>query len=270
MSLNEELRYKYALDVTRAFSSEEHISKFLNFFMDEATLFANEIDKNGNQIPYPIIYSDKGFVYQTDYNFLVHCIAKYFASINVKFDIYLSILNIFGIRTGKNHNNVFKQRRRAYLIFLLEYVTGLFSCNNQNNKTTSIQNSTAILYEFKGNYFQYKVISMPGTFNITSNLFGIPLYVGQEKWVAFRERFKQNFDENNMKQVAFLQRNIDTFLKENDVKKFNYFVINTVQIKESGRYIKYDEISRIDYFENLIRIEIEKTIDEETSVDDED
>src|SRR5574344_2182600 len=244
MSLNEEQRYKYALDITRAFSNEEHISKFLNFFMDEATLFANEIDKNGNQIPYPIIYSDKGFVYPTDYNFLVHCIAKYFASINVKFDIYLS--------------------------FLLEYVTGLFSCNNQNNKTTSIQNSTAILYEFKGNYFQYKVISMPGTFNTTSNLFGIPLYVGQEKWVAFRERFKQNFDENNMKQVAFLQRNIDTFLKENDVKKFNYFVINTVQIKESGRYIKYDEISIINYFEDLISIDIQSIATQEHSEDDED
>ena len=65
MPLNEELRYKYALDITRAFGSEEHIKRFLNFFMDEATLFANEIDKYGNQIPYPIIYSDKGFVYQT-------------------------------------------------------------------------------------------------------------------------------------------------------------------------------------------------------------
>ncbi|OCL95733.1 hypothetical protein [Aliarcobacter thereius] len=270
MSLNEELRYKYALDITRAFSSEEHIKKFLNFFMDEATSFANEIDKNGNQIPYPIIYSDKGFVYQTDYNFLIHCIAKYFASINVSIDIYLSILNIFGIRTGKNDKNVFKQRRRAYLIFLLEYVTGLFSCNNQNNKTTSIQNSTAILYEFKGNYFQYKVISMLGTFNTTSNLFGIPLYIGEEKWVAFRERFKHNFDENNMKQVAFLQRNIDTFLKENDVKKFNYFVINTVQIKESNRYIKYDEISRINYLEDLIRIDIQKIATQEHSEDDED
>ncbi|AXX84579.1 hypothetical protein [Aliarcobacter skirrowii] len=270
MSLNEELRYKYALDITRAFSSEEHIKKFLNFFMDEATLFANEIDKDGNQIPYPIIYSDKGFVYQTDYNFLVHCIAKYFASSNVKFDIYLSILNIFGIRVGKNDNNVFKQRRRAYLIFLLEYVTGLFSCNNQNNKTTTIQNSTAILYEFKGNYFQYKAVSMQGTFNITSNLFGIPLYVGQEKWVAFRERFKQNFDENNMKQVAFLHRNIDAFLKENDVKKFNYFIINTVKIKESGRYIKYDEISRINYLEDLNRINIPKIATQEDSVSDED
>lgn len=96
------------------------------------------------------------------------------------------------------------------------------------------------------------------------------MYVGQEKWVAFRERFKQNFDENNMKQVAFLQRNIDTFLKENDVKKFNYFVINTVQIKESNRYIKYDEISRINYLEDLIRIDIQKIIDEETSEDEDD
>ncbi|WP_128414161.1 hypothetical protein [Arcobacter porcinus] len=111
---------------------------------------------------------------------------------------------------------------------------------------------------------------MPGTFNTTSNLFGIHLYVGQEKWVAFRERFKQNFDENNMKQVAFLQRNIDAFLKENDVKKFNYFVINTVQIKESNRYIKYDEISRINYLEDLIRIDIQKITTQEHSEDDED
>ncbi|MDX4067476.1 hypothetical protein Q6A87_06390 [Aliarcobacter skirrowii] len=73
-----------------------------------------------------------------------------------------------------------------------------------------------------------------------------------------------------MKQVAFLQRNIDSFLKENDVKKFNYFVINTVQIKESNRYIKYDEISRIDYLEDLIRIDIQKITDEETSEDEDD
>lgn len=73
-----------------------------------------------------------------------------------------------------------------------------------------------------------------------------------------------------MKQVAFLQRNIDAFLKENDVKKFNYFVINTVQIKESGRYIKYDKISRINYLEDLIRIDIKKIIDEETSEDEDD
>ncbi|MDX4060455.1 hypothetical protein Q6A89_08010 [Aliarcobacter skirrowii] len=73
-----------------------------------------------------------------------------------------------------------------------------------------------------------------------------------------------------MKQVAFLQRNIDAFLKENDVKKFNYFVINTVQIKESNRYIKYDEISRINYLEDLIRIDIQKIATQEHSEDDED
>ena len=59
-------------------------------------------------------------------------------------------------------------------------------------------------------------------------------------------------------------------MKENDVKKFNYFVINTVQIKESNRYIKYDEITIIDYLEDLIRIDIQKTIDEETSEDEDD
>jgi len=33
---------------------------------------------------------------------------------------------------------------------------------------------------------------------------------------------------------------------------------------------KYDEISRINYLEDLIRIDIKKTIDEETSEDEDD
>lgn len=258
MSRKNELEYKYALDISRVFSSEEHISSFLKFFMEEVNSFADEIDKNGNQIPYPIIYSDKGFVYQTDYNFYVHCLAKYMAMANENFDVYLSILNIYGIRTGSQIKNGFKDKRRQFLMFLSENVNLIFSANNLNNKLMYMQNSTPILYEFRGRYFQYKTISMPGTFNDNSEkLYGMPLFIGKENWHSQKERFKQNFDENNMTQVAFQQKNIDSFLDKNNEKKYNYFTINTVKIKENNRYINYNNMSKISFLDLEIQEAIE-------------
>ncbi len=71
--------YHTPTDIAFYFRDKESITELFNFILDEVEEFSDIIDQYGNQIPYPIIYSNKAFVYQIDYQFYVHCLGKFVA-----------------------------------------------------------------------------------------------------------------------------------------------------------------------------------------------
>lgn len=65
---------------------------------------------------------------------------------------------------------------------------------------------------------------------------GVIQYLGIEKWREIRERFQTNCKENDIKQLAFLKKNIDTYLEINGAEKYIYFFTDYTNLSEKIDY----------------------------------
>ena len=57
--MNTKPYYKTPTDIAFYFRDRDSIKELLEFIFDEAASFSDAIDRNGNQIPYPIIVDEK-------------------------------------------------------------------------------------------------------------------------------------------------------------------------------------------------------------------
>lgn len=257
--------YHTPTDIAFYFRSKESISELFNFILDEVEEFSEIIDQHDNQIPYPIIYSDLAYVYQIDYQFYIHCLAKFVAIKTKAFQNYVSVLNAFAITRTNIFDNSLSIPSRNFLTLVHEELNPIFEIN-RITKTTSFTieslysgklkgrkpkskgganlfdamvNFIPVLYEFKGLYFEYKTINLRDSDkNYEEAFHGIANYSG-DKWKKIRDRYKRNMTQNKMKQVAYGAKAIKKFVTENQTKRVIFFHINTAIFKEKPEYINY-------------------------------
>jgi len=80
--------YYGPLDIGSAFSSRNDIGTFLEYLIGRL----NDIVAENNEddfIP-PVVYSEKGRVFNVDYNFLINCLDDYHDNVGIKDDFYLT------------------------------------------------------------------------------------------------------------------------------------------------------------------------------------
>jgi hypothetical protein len=79
--------YYGALDIASAFPSKQDVGMFIEYMIQRLNEKALE-NKSEDYIP-PIIYSEKGKVFNIHYNFIVNCLDEYLGHVGVKEDFYL-------------------------------------------------------------------------------------------------------------------------------------------------------------------------------------
>lgn len=240
-----EAYYKTPTDIAFFFRDKDSITELIEFILKECEAFADAIDSHGNQIPYPIIYSNKGFTFQIDYQFYIHCLAKFISlKTNVQSN-YTSVINAFAVLPSNVKKGSIAHKNRKYLIFLHEFLNGIFDSNNGYNNYNALASFTPVLYKYEDIFVEYKVISIKySDTNEIQKGYGFEPYIGKN-WREFRERYRENFIKYKMEQVAFKSKEIKKFLSENELKKFNFFMINGVEIAKYNEYINYDLASQI-------------------------
>lgn len=264
--------YRTPTDIAYYFRDKESISKLLNFIIDEAEEFSDIIDSNGMQIPYPIFYSFDVYKYQIDYQFYVHCLAKYVAILTGDMRNYWAIINAFGINKSIHDAESLSVNNRLFLLNLHEKMNHIFDVNSihkgvkykvdgflkgfyykifgkDKHKVSThdlLDFCTPVLYKFKESLVEFKAISFANSDTAHTKYFdGIELYIGK-KWKQARERYKQSVILHDMKQVAFGGPHIKDYLNKTREKKFIYFFLDSFNIKSKNVYVDYHLASQID------------------------
>lgn len=80
--------YYGPLDIASAFPSKTDVGSFIEYMIGRVNEMAME-NHDDDFIP-PIVYSDRGRVFNVDYNFLVNCLDNYLDNVGVKEDFYLT------------------------------------------------------------------------------------------------------------------------------------------------------------------------------------
>lgn len=231
--------YKTPSDIVHWFRDRVSINKFLEFFLDESHAFADEIDKVGNPIPYPIIY-DK-FLFQTDYHFFVHCIAKWISLKCNDAGKYKVVIRHFGVLFIKRESTEksFKTGmviNRNLLMYVFERLNPIFNLGNYLRKSSYLLVFSQKLIKYKDVYIEMKSMGFAKK-NPKVNV-GPEKYLGKI-WTKKTERF---ITEIPIEQVAFGSE-CRKFLKENELKKINYFHLhheNFDSINEYKEMLSFD------------------------------
>lgn len=80
--------YYGPLDIGSAFASKSDVGDFVEYMVKHLNKMVLE-NKEDDLIP-PVIYSDKGKVFNFDYNFLINCLDDYYDNVGIKNDFYLT------------------------------------------------------------------------------------------------------------------------------------------------------------------------------------
>ena len=221
--LNVNPYYKTPTDIAYYFRDAESIKKFLLFFLNECEEFADEIDKNGNQIPYPII-SLRESSEQTDYPFFIHVLAKFVAIETNDIGKYGVINRHFGIFPEQFKEKGPKQNR-AFLVFILEKMNTIINLGNYKMLQQYSVVFALKLVTHKDKYVEYKAFTFPIN---ASYKIGLDKYIDSEIIAKYRKRWTPKFE---LEQVAFGKK-VKPYLDDNNKIKTNYFHMDLRNLDE--------------------------------------
>lgn len=229
--------YKTPIDIAFYFRDKESIAELLQFVLLESDLFSDAIDKNGNKIPYPIFYNTKAHKFQIDYQFFIHCLAKFVVSKTRIKSNYKQIVNSFAVLSG-NIDSIFCDRNRMLLMFILETISVVFYAGNYDRKIKEILVFAPALFKYKDVFVNYKVLTIPDM-NVDKNFYGFEFYLGN-KWLERRERYYDFSLNNELIQVAFLNTQVKKFIREYNVIPYSFFQFNPFKF---DKFVDYNEAS---------------------------
>jgi hypothetical protein len=242
--------YKTPTDISFYFRDKDSISALMEYIFNEANIFADTIDKNNNQIPYPVIIDENTYRFQIDYQFLIHCIAKFIAIKTEDNGNYKQVLKHFSInKQSIGKGSSYSQKNRFLLTFLMEYqnaITQLSNLMKPKNSDRWIWRTGYInaqkLIKFNENYFEFKAITLLNSDKVGEQSVGPYKYLGA-KWETIRERFRVN---NPPFQVSFGSK-IKDYCSSNEIKRIIYF---SVDLEFITGFIDYDLVSKIKEVDN--------------------
>jgi len=231
--------YNTATDIGYYFRDAESISKFMEFFVEEAYVFSTIIKKNGNKIPYPIQYSDKGFTFQTEYQFLIHVLAKFVAKETDDPVKYKKVVKHFAILTTTIVSPVFESNR-VFLMVILERMTEILSMKNWdalagNRKNARLMTQFTLynpaVIELNGSFTEMKIVSF--------NRHKLEDYI--KDWKNILAKHSEFFMQENTKQVAYFSVVVERFWMKTEKEKVIYFPISEDNLVADDE--KYEEVS---------------------------
>lgn len=231
--------YRTATDIGYYFRDAQSISKFMEFFVEEAYVFSTIIKKNGNKIPYPIQYSDKGYTFQTDYQFLIHVLAKFVAKETDEPVKYKKVVKHFAILNTNLSSPVFESNR-VFLMVILERMTEILSMQNWDALAGNKRN-TRLLTQFT--VFNPAVFELNGTFTemkiVSFNRHKLDVFI--KGWDDILTKYREFFAQENVKQVAYFASTVDKFWAKTGQERVNYFPIDEENLLMDDE--KYEVVS---------------------------
>jgi hypothetical protein len=242
--------YKTPADISFYFRDKDSIKDLLEFIIKEATLFADEIDKSGNQIPYPIIVDENTYKFQIDYQFMIHSIAKYIANKTDDNSNYRQVLKHFSInKQSVGKGSSYSEKNRFLLTFIMEYqnsITQLSNLTKPKNSERWIWRSGYVnaqkLIKFNNECFEFKAVTLLNSDKVGEQKIGPYKYLGAN-WEVVRERFRVKTPPF---QVAFGGK-IKEYCSKNEIKKWIYF---NIDLEFITGFIDYEMASKIKEVDN--------------------
>ena len=232
--------YRTATDIGYYFRDAKSISKFMNFFVEEAYVFSEIIKKNGDKIPYPVQFSDKGFSFQTDYQFLIHVLGKFVAKETNDPVKYKKVVKHFAILNSTIVSPVF-ERNRVYLMVILEKMSEVLSMQNWDLLVGNRKNPRLItqfvifnpaVFKLDNDvYFEMKIVSF--------NRHKLEYYI--EDWKKILAKYERFFMQKNIEQVAYYSVKVEKFWMKSEQAKMLYFPLNENNLLIGDD--KYEEVS---------------------------
>jgi len=211
--------YKTPTDVAFYFRDKESVTELITFIYNEAFEQVKDARAKGYDIFCPITQESTSFSHQIDYQFLVHCVAKFIAKKLNDNGKYKSILNHFELK-GAGSMNVLMSNNRIFLMMLfsingLIYVPKKFLYNRNYNTYF-----TPKLVEYNNEVFEFKTV--------TFNQYTIKEYV--PKINDLIDKNAEYFFDENIKQIAFGFKNVEKYYEKNNSKKRFYFFLDTKNV----------------------------------------
>lgn len=133
--------YRTATDVAYYFRDKNSIEELVQFIFNESVEQIIEAKENNINTFAPVTFESISNSYRTDYQFIVHCIAKLISKKTKIKTLYIRVLNHFAIKSFKLDNQIFKSNRRFLMMLfvnssLINYNSSFANKINYNNYFT--------------------------------------------------------------------------------------------------------------------------------------
>jgi len=213
--------YRTATDVAYYFRDKDSVQEFLRFIFQEAMEQIKDAKKIGMNIYSPISFNNESDSYITDYQFLVHCVAKFISKKLKLGTIYKRVLSHFAIKSVKQDTVVLQNNRK--LLMMLFRNSSLISSSKAYQKKINYNNYfTPVIISYNDEIFDMKVVSL--------NKYMIHKFYGND-FENFEEENRDFIYDDDILQEAFGYMEVKNF-NFGDTKRKLYFSFFADKVEE--------------------------------------